>query len=119
MSKENERYLKMRIDLPQCDFSNCRRRFDGNCNSKEAFRYCPYQQLKTSKTIDVVRVCPECGDWEALYINGVLASEGHEVRLDSAIMSLGQFAPILYGYLEIPDEAAEKGMPKYLDDLGK
>lgn len=109
----------MRIELPQCDFPDCRRRFDGNCNSKEAFRYCPYQQLKTNKAIDVVRVCPECGDWEALYINGVLASEGHKVRLDSAIISLGQFAPILYGYREIPDEVAELGMPKYLDDLDK
>lgn len=35
----------MRIDLPQCDFSDCRRRIDGNCNSKEAFRNCPYQNM--------------------------------------------------------------------------
>lgn len=35
----------MRIDLPQCDFQNCRRRIDGNCNSKEAFRNCPYQLM--------------------------------------------------------------------------
>lgn len=35
----------MRINLPQCDFSDCRRRIDGNCNSKEAFRNCKYQHL--------------------------------------------------------------------------
>ena len=62
-------------------------------------------------------VCPECGDWEALYINGVLVDEGHNVTLDKAIVSLGQFSPIQYGYLEIPDEVAECGMPRYLDDL--
>ena len=107
----------MRVDLPQCDFSDCRRRIDGNCNSKEAFRHCKYQQLKDGKVIDVVRVCPECGDWEALYINGILAGEGHNVALDRAIVSLGQFAPIQYGYLEIPDEVAECGMPRYLCDL--
>ena len=107
----------MRIDLPQCNFKDCRRCFDGNCNSKEAFRNCKYQQLRSNKAIDVVRVCPECGDWEALYINGVLAAENHRVRLDKAIMSLAQFAPISYGYREIPDEVAEMGMPKYLDDL--
>lgn len=39
----------MRIDLPQCDFKNCRRCFDGNCNSKMAFRDCQYQQLKECK----------------------------------------------------------------------
>ena len=107
----------MRIDLPQCDFSDCRRRFDGNCNSKEAYRYCKYQQLKNNSTIDVVRVRPECGDWEALYINGVLADESHNVSLDRAIMELGQFAPIQYAYLEIPDEVAEQGMPRCLEDL--
>lgn len=107
----------MRIDLPQCDFSDCRRRVDGNCNSKEAFRQCKYQRLKDSRTIDVVRICPEFGDWEALYINGVLAAEGHNVALDRAIVELGQFAPIQYAYLEVPDEVAECGMPRYLDDL--
>lgn len=109
----------MRIDLPQCDFLNCRRRFDGNCNSKEAFRNCQYQRLKLNKTVDVVRVCPECGDWEALYINGILATEGHSLQLDKVILSLGQFAPILYGYHEIPDDIAEMGMPRYLSDLGQ
>lgn len=109
----------MRIDLPQCDFRDCRRRFDGNCNSKEAFRYCPYQQLKTDKTIDVVMVYPECGDWEALYINGVLATEGHSVRIDEAVESLGQRVPIIYYKRKIPDEVAEMGMPKYLDDIDK
>lgn len=39
----------MRIDLHQCDFSNCRRHFDGNCNSKEAFRNCTYQNLLNSR----------------------------------------------------------------------
>lgn len=107
----------MRIDLPQCDFSDCRRRFDGNCNSKEAFRNCKYQRLKTNKTVNVVKVFPESGDWEALYINGILAAEGHSIPTHKIIESLTQFIPISYYGQEISDEMAEMGMPQYLEDL--
>jgi hypothetical protein len=59
----------------------------------------------------------ECGDWEALYIDGKIAAEGHSV---SAIDVLDAIADILPNEVEIhgiPDEVAEGGMPKSLSDL--
>lgn len=109
----------MRIDLPQCDFKDCRRRLDGNCNSKMAYRECKYQQLLNNQTINITRVYPECGDWEALYIDGILTSEDHRLRIDKVIRSLMQFLPIHYVSKEISDDIAEIGMPKYLEELSE
>ena len=40
----------MRIDLPCCDFSNCRKYFDGNCTAHEGHRYsCEYLLLQTKQ----------------------------------------------------------------------
>ena len=109
----------MRIDLPQCDFKDCRRRLDGNCNSKMAYRECPYQRLLNNQTVNVARVYPKCGDWEALYVNNILVSENDRLRIDEVINSLTQFLPIHYYSREIPDEIAEIGMPKYLEELSE
>lgn len=35
----------MRIDLPLCDFQNCRKRFDGNCTDSH-YEICEYKMLK-------------------------------------------------------------------------
>lgn len=35
----------MRIDLPLCDFQNCRKRFDGNCTDSH-YETCEYKQMK-------------------------------------------------------------------------
>lgn len=36
----------MRIDLPQCDFENCKYCFDGNCMKKSEYERCEYRQQK-------------------------------------------------------------------------
>lgn len=33
----------MRIDLPQCNFKNCRFSFDGNCTNKIEYDRCEYR----------------------------------------------------------------------------
>ena len=32
----------MRIDLPRCNFKNCKYCFDGNCTSKKQYERCDY-----------------------------------------------------------------------------
>lgn len=43
----------MRMDLPQCNFKNCRKYFDGNCRSIDDYRGCEFaiqkSQLKAYK----------------------------------------------------------------------
>jgi hypothetical protein len=36
----------MRIDLPQCDFKNCKYCFDGNCTKKNEYERCEYRRQK-------------------------------------------------------------------------
>ena len=36
----------MRIDLPQCNFKNCRFSFDGNCTNKIEYDRCEYRIAK-------------------------------------------------------------------------
>ncbi|MBQ7818500.1 MAG: hypothetical protein IJ341_02265 [Bacteroidales bacterium] len=48
----------MRIDLPGCDFKNCRFCFDGNCRSKEKFDNCDYQYMKRLTLRKVVELLP-------------------------------------------------------------
>jgi len=36
----------MRIDLPQCNFKNCRYNFDGNCTNRDKYNYCDYRFAK-------------------------------------------------------------------------
>lgn len=38
----------MRIDLPLCDFKNCRCFFDGNCNDKNKYSSCLYKNYKAA-----------------------------------------------------------------------
>lgn len=104
----------MRIDLPQCDFFGCHRRVDGNCNSKEAFRNCKYQQLKDT-SLKIQLVSSEEGDWHGLYINGVLAYEGHDIPVHRVISGINQFLPLDYTETWISQEEAEAGLPRYRD----
>lgn len=104
----------MRIDLPQCDFSDCRRRFDGNCNSKEAHKNCKYQQLLSS-TLKIQLVSSEEGDWQGLYVNETLVHEGHSIPVYKVISGINHFLPLDYTETEIPQEEAEKGLPSFLE----
>lgn len=36
----------MRIDLPQCNFKNCRYSFDGNCTNLSKYEWCDYRFAK-------------------------------------------------------------------------
>ncbi len=37
----------MRIDLPRCNFKNCRYCFDSNCTKKSEYERCEYQLAKS------------------------------------------------------------------------
>ena len=62
-------------------------------------------------------VRPECADWEALYINGKLASEGHSLPADRVLECIAKPLDCKIELVEISDEAAEMGMPLLLKDL--
>lgn len=81
--------------------------------------------------INFTLVSPECGDWEALYMNDKLITEGHSIRLEEAIKQINEeyaedFEALKdyirlginsFEYKTIPDEVAEKGMPERLEEL--
>lgn len=59
----------------------------------------------------------ESEDWEALYINGKLAAEGHSIRATDVIDCIGDILPNEYNMIEVSDEVAEAGMPNDLSEL--
>lgn len=70
----------MRNDLPQCDFKDCRRCIDGNCNSKEAFRYCIYQGMAASKDVTLVQQ-EDNGDGTYHCVFKVVTPDGYIVHI--------------------------------------
>lgn len=104
----------MRIELPQCDFSDCRRRFDGNCNSKEAYRYCKYQQMRNSGP-RIQLVSSESGDWHGLYVNETLIYEGHDIPVHRVIQGINHFIPLDYVETSISDELMEQGLNTFME----
>ena len=62
-------------------------------------------------------IAAECGDWEALYIDGKLAAEGHYIRAWDVLDAIADILPNKVRRHEIPDEVAESGMPESLNDL--
>lgn len=67
--------------------------------------------------VEFTIVSPECGDWQALYINGKLAAEGHSLSVRDVLDCIDSILPNEVNSIEISDEVAEMGMPMYLDDL--
>ena len=57
----------MRLDLPQCNFKNCRFSFDGNCTNKIEYERCEYR-LANDELDDVALVrhgrWEECGQYD-------------------------------------------------------
>lgn len=102
----------MRIDLPQCDFKNCRKQFDGNCSSKELFKSCSYQQLRDA-ALKIELVSSVEGDWHGLYVNGALVCEGHSIPVYKVVAGINQFLPLDYAETGIPQEEAELGLPSF------
>jgi hypothetical protein len=66
---------------------------------------------------DVALVRPECGDWEALYIDGELVKENHRISARQVLECLSKPFDFKPRYIEISDEVAEMGMPALLSDL--
>lgn len=62
-------------------------------------------------------VRPESCDWEALYINGELATEGHSLTADRVLKCIAKPLDCQIECIEISDEVAEIGMPTLLSDL--
>ena len=104
----------MRIDLPQCDFSDCRRRFDGNCNSKEAYRYCKYRQMRDND-LKIQLVSSESGDWHGLYVNETLVYEGHDIPVNKVVSGINHFRSLDYTETSVSDETMEQGLPSFME----
>lgn len=66
---------------------------------------------------DVALVYPECGDWEALYVDGELVKENHRISARQVLECLSKPFEFKPRYIEISDEVAEIGMPVLLSDL--
>lgn len=62
-------------------------------------------------------VTAECGDWQALYIDGKLAVEGHSISARSVLDAISGILPNKVERYETRDEIAEIGMPIYLNEL--
>ena len=66
---------------------------------------------------DVTLVHPECGDWEALYVDGELVKENHGISARQVLECLSKPFEFKPRYIEIRDEVAEMGMPRLLSEL--
>jgi len=64
-----------------------------------------------------VRLSPECGDWEAWYMDGKLIVEGHRARIDDFLDAIIDVFPNTHKSIEIPDEKAEEGFEVNLEDM--
>ena len=62
-------------------------------------------------------VTSECGDWQALYIDGRLAAEGHSISARDLLDAIADILPNKVESYEISDRIAEDGMPTNLSDL--
>ena len=71
--------------------------------------------MKTKFTVATA----ECGDWQALYLNGKLAAEGHSLSIWDVFDCIADILPNEVRSMEIPDEVAEDGMPMLLEDLNE
>ena len=71
--------------------------------------------------LDMMDTCtlvrPESGDWETLYINGKLATEGHSIPAYRVLECIAKPLDCKVEFIEISDEVAELGMPPLLSDL--
>ena len=62
-------------------------------------------------------VRPECGDWEALYIDGKLVEEDQRLSAFQILKLVKKIFGCQFENVRISDEAAEAGMPELLSDL--
>ena len=62
-------------------------------------------------------VTAECGDWQALYIDGKLAKEGHSISARDVLTAIACILPNKVERYEISDRITEMGMPTNLNDI--
>ena len=62
-------------------------------------------------------VTSESGDWQALYIDGKLAVDGHSVSARDVLDAIADILPNKVERYEIADRVAEIGMPTDLNEL--
>lgn len=62
-------------------------------------------------------VTAECGDWQSLYIDNKLATEGHSIRMSDVFDAIANILPNKVERYEVRNEIAEMGMPTDLNDL--
>ena len=62
-------------------------------------------------------VTSECGDWQALYIDGRLAAEGYSISARDLLDAIADILPNKVESYEISDRIAEDGMLTNLSDL--
>lgn len=74
-----------------------------------------YRWLGMMDTATLVH--PESGDWEALYINGELVTEGHRLSASRTLECVAKPWDYKVECIEISDEVAEMGMPTLLADI--
>ncbi len=72
----------MRIDLPQCNFKNCRYSFDGNCTNRDKYNYCDYRFAKINAIKEFaenikakINVDLACGADSAVYLEDTLPKD--------------------------------------------
>lgn len=62
-------------------------------------------------------ISSESGDWEALYVNGKLRSEGHSIRPGEVLFAIQDIFPHDFECSFISDECAEEGFPELREEL--
>lgn len=62
-------------------------------------------------------VCPECGDWEALYMDDVLVAEEHSLRVCDVLDAISMVLPNKFEQKWISDERAEEWFSENLNDM--
>lgn len=70
-----------------------------------------------NKPIEFITMSPNCGDWEALYMNGKLIAEGHSLTADDVLDAIANVLPNKHQYMYISDEKAEEGFTEDLKDM--
>ncbi len=75
------------------------------------------EELIGTNRKDFVLLRPECGDWEALYMDGHLIAEGHSLRVRDVLDALSEVLPNVFTCKSIPDEQAEKGFSGWIGDM--
>jgi len=67
--------------------------------------------------VKFTRVSPDCGDWEAWYMDGKLIGEGHHVSVMDLLYAINDIFPNSYEFIYIDDEKAEMGFTKELSGM--